>query len=72
MSPKFLTRDEVEKYLKQKWGIKRKKQTLAKLAVVGGGPEYRRFGRRVVYEPEAIDAWVERLLSAPIANTSQR
>jgi hypothetical protein len=72
MTAKFLTRDEVEKYLKEKWGIKRTKSTLAKLAVVGGGPAYRLFGRKPLYEPQAIDAWVERFLSPSVANSSQR
>jgi hypothetical protein len=32
--------------------------TLAKFRVVGGGPEYLKLGRRVVYPRDALDAWM--------------
>jgi hypothetical protein len=31
--------------------------TLAKMRCWGGGPEYLKFGRKVVYELAALDAW---------------
>lgn len=32
---------------------------LAKLRHYGGGPEYLKLGRRVVYKPGALDAWAD-------------
>lgn len=32
--------------------------TLAKMRLSGGGPAYSKLGRRVVYRPEDIDAWI--------------
>jgi hypothetical protein len=32
--------------------------TLAKMRCWGGGPEYLKLGRKVVYEREALDAWL--------------
>jgi hypothetical protein len=32
--------------------------TLAKMRCCGGGPEFLKLGRRVVYEREAIDGWL--------------
>jgi hypothetical protein len=33
--------------------------TLAKLAVTGGGPEYIKYGRRVMYDPETALKWAQ-------------
>lgn len=32
--------------------------TLEKLRLYGGGPRYSKLGRRVVYSPEDLDAWL--------------
>lgn len=32
-------------------------RTLEKLRVVGGGPQFRKLGRRVMYTVEELDAW---------------
>ena len=53
---KFLRRKSAADYLKDKYGCG-SRQTLAKLAVMGGGPVYRKFGRAVLYTPEDLDAW---------------
>ena len=45
--------------------------TLAKLASVGGGPEFQRFGRVPLYAPEALDRWADARLSAAVASTSE-
>jgi hypothetical protein len=44
---------------------------LAKLASVGGGPEFQRFGRVPLYAPEALDRWADSRLSAAVASTSE-
>tara|TARA_E500000318_G_scaffold112056_1_gene133736 strand:+ start:2393 stop:2614 length:222 start_codon:yes stop_codon:yes gene_type:complete len=34
------------------------KSTLAKMRLSGNGPAYSKLGRRVVYRPEDVDAWI--------------
>ncbi|WCL54401.1 helix-turn-helix transcriptional regulator [Gimibacter soli] len=58
-----LRRDEVPTYLSLVHGIEIAKSTLAKWAVVGGGPHFQKFGRRPLYQPADIDAWVAKRLS---------
>jgi hypothetical protein len=58
-------------YLRHKWGIERAPGTLAKLAVVGGGPRFRKAGRIPLYAPTDLDAWAQELLGEPVASTSE-
>jgi hypothetical protein len=44
--------------------------TLAGLACRGGGPQFRKYGRRVVYVWGPLLEWAERRLSSPWPNTS--
>ena len=44
--------------------------TLAKLATIGGGPKYERFGRRPVYRVADLKAWINDRTSAPTHSTS--
>ncbi len=67
----FLRRRGAAKYLKDRYCIG-SERTLAKLACVGGGPNYRKLGSHiVVYEPQALDAWARARLSEPRNNTSE-
>ena len=66
----YLSRDEAAAYVRAK-GLPCAKLTLQKYATVGGGPEYQRFGSRVVYTSASLDRWIDERLSAPIASTSQ-
>lgn len=66
----YLTRPEAAEYIRAR-GLILSKNTLQKYATVGGGPMYRRFGRRVVYTPADLDAWIERKLSAPVGSTAE-
>ena len=67
-----LRRSEASKYLKDEWGIERAPATLAKLAVVGGGPHFEKAGRVPLYAPEFLDDWARSLLSPPLASTSDQ
>jgi hypothetical protein len=60
---KRLRRHEASRYLRERHGIERAPATLAKLAVVGGGPEYYLFGRIPYYPVDKLDEWVEARLS---------
>ncbi len=58
-------------YLANTWGISRTAKTLAKLAVVGGGPAFRKDGRFPLYEADALDSWAREQLSASVKSTSE-
>lgn len=67
----YLRRKPAAEYLKQKFGFG-SVRTLAKLGCIGGGPEFRKMGRLVLYEPEALDRWALSKISAPRKSTSDR
>jgi len=69
MTDKFLTRREAAEYLNSK-GLPIAHATLGKLASVGGGPLYCRFGRVAVYKAADLDDWAARKLGTPHASTS--
>ncbi|PZF76451.1 DNA-binding protein [Aestuariivirga litoralis] len=52
-------------------GFKVSPNTLMKLACIGGGPTFRKFGVRVIYEAPDLDAWAKERLSSPRRSTSQ-
>ena len=68
--PKYLRRKEAAQYLRGEWGQPCSPNTLAKLAVVGGGPVFRRFGRIPLYSLEELDRYAESRLSRPMRSTS--
>ena len=58
MSKEFYGRKEAARMLSER-GIPVAPATLAKLATTGGGPEMTKFGRRVFYKPDFLDARLE-------------
>ena len=69
MQQRLLSRVEAAEYLAAK-GQPVAVATLAKYATIGGGPTFRKFGRRVRYSPEALDNWATEKLSVPRCSTS--
>jgi hypothetical protein len=67
---RYLDQDQASQYLGEK-GLKIAPKTLGKLRVTGGGPAYRKFGRKPVYEPLGLDQWVDQKLGAPRRSTSE-
>lgn len=65
----YLDRREASEYVTRQ-GLPLAKTTLQKFATVGGGPVYRRFGRRAVYLASDLDAWIASKLTAPRRSTS--
>jgi hypothetical protein len=65
-----LRRKAASKYLHDVHGVERAPSTLAKYAVIGGGPVFQRMGRDPVYTPVNLDKWVASKLSAPMRSTS--
>ncbi len=45
--------------------------SLNKLAVIGGGPPFRRFGRQRIYGEEDLVAWVKSRMSAKVSSTAE-
>jgi hypothetical protein len=68
---KLLRRKDASKHLKEMWGVDRAPSTLAKLAVIGGGPPFQRLGRVPLYATDDLDEWIASKLSPPMHSTSQ-
>jgi hypothetical protein len=66
----YLRRRDAANYLKGRYGWG-SWQTLAKLAITGGGPNFHKFGRAVLYNPIELDNWARRKISGPRQSTSQ-
>jgi hypothetical protein len=64
-------RKEAARYLTDVWGIPMSPKTLAKLAVTGGGPHYRKAGRFPLYEVAALDEFARNKLSPSVSSTSE-
>lgn len=66
-----LRREDASKYLIENWGVSRTSKTLAKLAVVGGGPIFQKDGRIPLYLEADLDKWVRSRLSSPVTSTAE-
>jgi hypothetical protein len=69
-SPKYLRRKAAAQYLIDHWGVPRTANTLAKLALIGGGPIFRKAGRIPLYAPADLDQYAEDQLGKPMRSTS--
>jgi hypothetical protein len=67
---KLLRRKAASEYLHETYGLDRAPSTLAKLAVLGGGPVFRRIGLVPLYATGDLDKWVASKLSGPMRSTS--
>ena len=68
--PRYLRREEAAKYVRENWGIPCAPKWLAKLAVEGGGPVFRKAGRFPMYAPSELDKWAEGRLGASQTSTA--
>ena len=70
-NPKFRSRQDAARYVREKYGVRCSPQLLAKLACLGGGPTYRKAnGAQALYLDADLDAWAEARISGPRASTS--
>ena len=71
-TPQRYTREGAAKYVSEheNAGVPVSATTLATLATRGGGPIFRKWGRRVVYERADLDAWVASRFGPARASTS--
>src|SRR3954462_7461892 len=70
-SPRYLRRKQAAQYLNDVWGIPTARSTLAKKAVVGGGPAFHSAGRIPLYSPEELDRYAKAKLGKPRKSTSE-
>lgn len=70
MHTTFKRRREASAYINQR-GFPCSHNTLAKLASVGGGPVYQKFGKVAVYTEENLDRYIAEKLSAPRASATR-
>ena len=66
-----LSRPEASEYLLSQPGIRRSAGTLAKFAVIGGGPKFKKVKRSVIYDRQDLDVWASGIISKSFANTSE-
>jgi len=69
LDTKYLRRKEAAAHLRQQ-GFRIAPSTLAKLATIGGGPPFQRFGRWPVYTAADLDAWCASRTTRRMASTS--
>lgn len=69
-APHYLRRQEAATYVRETWGIPCSPKWLAKLAVTGGGPLFRKAGKYPVYMADDLDRWAEARISGPLRSTS--
>ena len=68
---RYLSRTEAAEFLSER-GYKTAPATLAKRAVVGGGPPFVSWGRKPLYQPETLLEWAQRRCTGPRRSTSDR
>jgi len=68
--PKYLRRKPAADYLNDIWGLPTKASTLAKVAVLGGGPAFHSAGRIPLYAIEELDRFAKAKLGNPRRSTS--
>lgn len=66
----YLRRAAAAHYVRETWGLPCSSKWLAKLAVTGGGPIFRKAGRFPLYTSADLDTWAESRIGVPRRSTS--
>ncbi len=69
--PKYRNRKAASQYLLEVWGLQRSPNYLAKLAVTGGGPAFRKANRTPLYEDPGLDAYATSIIGPLVKSTSE-
>jgi hypothetical protein len=69
--PKYRNRKAASQYLLEVWGLTRSPNYLAKLAVIGGGPAFRKANRTPLYDDPGLDAYATSIIGPLVRSTSQ-
>jgi len=64
-------RTEAAAYVTTTYGIPCSPKTLAKVAVIGGGPPYRKVGRTPLYSAADLDVWAKGKMGPLVHSTSE-
>lgn len=67
---RYLRRSDAATYIRAAYGFPCSRQWLAKLAVIGGGPIYRKAGRYPIYLTADLDIWARSRIGARRHSTS--
>lgn len=67
---RYLRRVDAARYVFETYGFPCARSWLAKLAVVGGGPVFRKAGRIPLYAPTDLDVWATERIGKPRRSTS--
>ena len=70
-SERLFLRPEAARYLSETWRISHSVATLAKLAVAGSGPEFRKAGRTPLYPQDGLDAYAQSKMSRRVRSASE-
>jgi len=65
-----MTRAETAQYIADHW-FPCSPKTLAKLAVIGGGPAFRKAGRVPLYSEASVDGWAESKIGPLVRSTTE-
>ena len=68
---RYLRRMQAAAYVRDHWGIPCAASFLAKLAVVGGGPLFRKAGRHPIYAMDELDRWADSRIGRPLRSTAE-
>jgi hypothetical protein len=68
---RYFRRADAAAYVRNKYGFPCSRQWLAKLAVVGGGPVFRKAGRFPIYTPRDLDRWAASRIGPAQLSTSE-
>ena len=66
----YLRRDHAAAYVERTYGFPCSRQWLARLAVVGGGPPFRKASRFPLYEQADLDAWAKSRIGPLVRSTA--
>jgi hypothetical protein len=66
-----LRRKDAAKYVRDVHGQPCSDKTMAKYAVVGGGPPYRKAGKFPLYDPDDLDEWALAKLSPKVSSSAE-
>jgi Bacterial RNA polymerase, alpha chain C terminal domain len=66
----FLDPEAAVRVLEEEHGVIRRPGTLRKLRCTGGGPQFAKFGRQILYRRDWLAEWVRDQVSQPMLSTS--
>jgi hypothetical protein len=69
--PAYLRRDQAAAHIQNTYGFPCSRQWLAKLAVTGGGPAFRKASRFPLYDRADLDDWAKNRIGPRVQTTAK-